>query len=600
MADPGLPAELRRAVNTRINFREGIDRPEEDRARWVKKSAIGKLLLDENLITPEQLERALEEQRRNGGKIGTNLVKLGYISESTLAQFLGRQFNVEAIDLQKTDIDPECVDLVPYEIAKKYLDLPIGRDGDKLVVAMANPDNLFALDGIKFITSMDVEPMVCPESSLIAAIEESYANPDLLGELIKDLDVQELELVETRDEEEVGLTQLKVQVEEAPVVKLINGLVTDAVIRGASDIHIEPFENMLRVRYRIDGVLKDMIYPPVRMRAALISRVKILADLDIAERRLPQDGRIKAKIGGNVVDIRVSTVPTIFGEKIVMRILDKERLPLDLSRLGFQPKALEAFLGAIENPFGIVLVTGPTGSGKTTTLYSALTRLNTMDVNIMTVEDPVEYNLEGINQVNVRTEIGMNFARALRSFLRQDPNIIMVGEIRDQETAQVAIKAALTGHLVLSTVHTNDAASAVVRLIHMGIEPFLVSTACRSIVAQRLVRKICPNCREKAEYHPEALRGVGLTPEEIGSMTIYRGKGCPDCNETGYQGRIGLYEVMPVSWKIRELILENATGAQIKEQAVSEGMITLRDDGLMKIRAGLTTPEEVLKETSLE
>jgi type IV pilus assembly protein PilB len=584
----------------RINFRERTDRQRAPRERPQKKSAIGQLLVNEGLITPEQLDKALEEQKRKGGKIGSNLVRLGYISESTLAQFLGRQFNMKAIDLSSSEIDPECVSMIPFEIARKYLALPISREGNRLYVAMANPDNVFALDGIKFITSMDVEPMVCPESSILSAIEEYYRTPDILDELIKDLDVMDLELVETEEEEEIGLNQLKIQVEEAPVVKLINGLITDAVRRNASDIHIEPFESMLRIRYRIDGVLRDMIYPPVRLKAALISRVKILADLDIAEHRLPQDGRIKARIGGNVVDIRVSTVPTIFGEKIVMRILDKEQLPLDLTRLGFQEGALEKFLAGIKNPYGIVLVTGPTGSGKTTTLYSALTKLNTLEVNIMTVEDPVEYNLEGINQVNVHADIGMNFARALRAFLRQDPNIIMVGEIRDQETAQVATKAALTGHLVLSTVHTNDASSAIVRLIHMGIEPFLVATACRLILAQRLVRKVCPNCAEEAHYPLDALKKVGLTMEEGEEYHFLRGKGCEDCNRTGYKGRTGLYEVMPISQGIRDLILQSASSSKIKEKAIEEGMMTLRADGLAKLKAGLTTLEEVLKETTLD
>jgi type IV pilus assembly protein PilB len=583
-----------------INFKESLEEKNDQVGRWEKKNAIGKLLVDEDLITSEQLERALEEQRRFGGKIGSNLIKLGYISESTLAQFLGKQFNIPAIDLNTCEIDLDCVVMVPQDIAKKYLALPIFKEDNRLIVAMANPDNVFAIDGIKFITSMDVEPVVCPESTLLSAIDEHYSTPDILDDLIKDLDVMDLELVETTEEEEIGLTQLKAQVEEAPVVKLINGLLTDAVRRMASDIHIEPFESMLRVRYRIDGVLRDMIYPPLRLKAALISRVKILADLDIAERRMPQDGRIKAKIGGNVVDIRVSTIPTIFGEKIVMRILDKEQLPLDLTVLGFQENAIEKFNAGIENPYGIVLVTGPTGSGKTTTLYSALTKLNTMKVNIMTVEDPVEYNLEGINQVNVKSEIGMNFARVLRSFLRQDPNIIMVGEIRDQETAQVAIKAALTGHLVLSTVHTNDAASAVVRLVQMGIEPFLVSTACRLIVAQRLVRKVCSNCGEEIEYHPEALREVGLDPERYEGAKFLKGKGCEECNETGYKGRVGLYEVMPINQGIRELILENASSNRIKEQAVIEGMVTLREDGLLKLQEGVTTLEEVFKETSLD
>ncbi len=584
----------------KTNFKGDVPDQRERMEEWEKSSGIGQLLVEEKLITNEQLEEALKEKKRYGGKIGSHLVRLGYISEATLSQFLGKQFKISSIDLATCEIDRACVEMIPQDIARKYLALPVFREGNKLIVAMANPDNVFAIDGIKFITSMEVEPMVCPESTLLSAIDEQYSTPDILDELIRDMDDVDLELVDKSDYEEIGLMQLKAQVEEAPVVKLINGLLTDAVKRLASDIHIEPFENMVRVRYRIDGVLQDMIYPPARLKAALISRVKILADLDIAERRLPQDGRIKARMGGSVVDIRVSTIPTIFGEKIVMRILDKEQLPLDLSRLGFQDNALKQFESGISNPYGIVLVTGPTGSGKTTTLYSALTRLNTMKVNIMTVEDPVEYNLEGINQVHVRSEIGMDFARALRSFLRQDPNIIMVGEIRDHETAQVAIKAALTGHLVLSTVHTNDAPSAVVRLVQMGIEPFLVSTACRLIIAQRLVRKICKHCSEEVQYHPEAFREIGMDPDETGGYRLRKGKGCDECNDTGYKGRVGLYEVMPVTQRIRELILENASSAKIKEKAVNDGMITLRADGLAKIKEGITTLEEVLRETSFD
>jgi type IV pilus assembly protein PilB len=440
--------------------------------------------------------------------------------------------------------------------------------------------------------------VVAGEYSLRMAIDKYYeVTNDRLGDLLEELEEQDVEVVE--EEEEVYSTmQLQAQVEEAPVVRLINGFLTDAVRRGASDIHIEPYEKDLRVRYRIDGALQEIMKPPIRMKAALISRVKILADLNIAERRVPQDGRIKIKIGRKVIDFRVSTLPTLFGEKIVLRILDKGNLTLDLEKFGMEKKAETDFLEAISKPYGMVLVTGPTGSGKTTTLYSALSRINTDEVNIMTAEDPVEYNLHGINQVQVRTEIGMTFAAALRAFLRQDPNIVMVGEIRDLETGGIAVKAALTGHLVLSTLHTNDAASTITRMIDMGIEPFNVASALNCITAQRLVRRICSNCRAEATYSAEVLRAARLTEEQIGSMTFFKGEGCDACNGSGYSGRQGLYEVMPMTSDLRRMILQRASTDELKQTAVDQGMITLRDDGLAKVRKGITTLDEVIKETA--
>ncbi len=563
------------------------------------KDAFGEFLVNEGLISREQLEQALEQQRVRGGRIGNNLIQLGYITEETLTEFLGKKFHVTAVNLSKIEIDPRCTQLIDGEIARRYLALPILKNGKRLTVAMADPNNIFAVDGIKFVTGLDVEPVICPESAILEALQKYYEEDDALASILKDLDNLELELVEEEADEEIGINQLREQIEEAPVVRLINGVLTDAVRRDASDIHIEPYEKNLRVRYRIDGTLRDMMYPPARMKSALISRVKILADLDIAERRQPQDGRIKLKMGSTMIDVRVSTIPVIFGEKIVMRILNRDSLNLDLSQLGFRMKALNDFQEAIKRPYGIVLVTGPTGSGKTTTLYSAITLLNTQEVNISTAEDPVEYNLEGINQVQIHSEIGLTFAKVLRSFLRQDPNIIMIGEVRDQETANIAIKAALTGHLVLSTVHTNDAPSAIVRLLDMGVAPFLVGSALNIVVAQRLVRKICPLCRERVTYPEEVLIQAGLAPEEIGDLEVYRGRGCPECNNTGYRGRDGIYEVMPISPTIRDMIIRNASSTEIKRQAEQEGMLTLRQNGIIKFKSGISTLEEVLKETSL-
>ncbi len=556
------------------------------------------MLLRESLITREQLDKALKEQKQGGTRIGFSLVSSGAISETELTRLLSRQYRVPAVDLSEVEVDEKILQLVPADFAGKHLILPLRRVGRTLTVAMVNPTDLSVVDDLKFITRFDVDAVVAGEYSLRMAIDKYYeVTNDRLGDLLEELEEQDVELVE--EEEEVYSTmQLQAQVEEAPVVRLINGFLTDAVRRGASDIHIEPYEKELRVRYRIDGVLQEIMKPPIRMKAALISRVKILADLNIAERRVPQDGRIKIKIGRKVIDFRVSTLPTLFGEKIVLRILDKSNLTLDLEKFGMEQKAETDFLDAISRPYGMVLVTGPTGSGKTTTLYSALNRINTDLVNIMTAEDPVEYNLHGINQVQVRTDIGMTFAAALRAFLRQDPNIIMVGEIRDLETGGIAVKASLTGHLVLSTLHTNDAASTITRMIDMGLEPFNVASALNCITAQRLVRRICSNCRAEATYTPEVLRAARITEEQAASMTFFRGEGCDACNGSGYSGRQGLYEVMPMTPGLRRMILQGESTDELNRTAIEHGMITLREDGLVKVRKGITTLDEVIKETA--
>ena len=560
---------------------------------------IGELLLREGLISREDLDQALQQQKETGTRLGFALVTSGALSEADLTRVLSMQYHVPAVELSETEIDPKILRLVPADFASKHLILPLRRVGRTLTVAMANPTDLSVIDDLKFVTRFDIDAVVAGEYTLRKAIDRYYEiSNDGLGDLLDEWEEEEVELVD--DEEfEVSAVELALQVEEAPVVRLINGILADAVKRGASDVHIEPYETELRIRYRIDGTLREIVKPPLRMKAALISRVKILADLNIAERRVPQDGRIKLKIGRRVVDFRVSTLPVLFGEKIVLRILDQGSLSLDLEKFGMTPKAEKDFLHAIAQPFGMVLVTGPTGSGKTTTLYSALNHLNTGDTNIMTVEDPVEYNLPGINQVQVRPDIGMSFARALRAFLRQDPNIIMVGEIRDLETGGIAVKAALTGHLVLSTLHTNDAASTVTRMIDMGIEPFNVASAVKLITAQRLVRRICNNCRVEATYDQSLLDASGFTSEEIKTTTFFTGEGCEACNDTGYAGRQGLYEVMAMNSELRQHVLKGASTDEIKATAVADGMITLRMDGLQKVCAGITTLDEVIKETSL-
>jgi len=560
---------------------------------------LGQLLLDNKLITEQDLKRALETQAKNGERIGSALVKLGVLSEDQLVSFLSKHFGVPLINLSEYKIDPSLTKFIPHDIASKYLVFPVAKVGATLTIAMADPSNVFAIDDIKFMTGYNVEPVIASESAIRAAIAEHYGDHDMLQtvmETLKTSDTEEVDLLQEA-EEEVDLSELKQAVEEAPVVKLVNAILNEAVERRSSDIHIEPYEKGFRVRYRIDGMLYDIMKPPPKMRAALTSRIKIMADLDIAERRLPQDGRIKLKVKGRAIDLRVSTVPTIFGEKIVMRILDRGSLVLDLTKLGFEQKALEDFNEAIHAPYGMVLVTGPTGSGKTTTLYSALSTINKVDVNIMTVEDPVEYNLHGINQIQVKDEIGLTFASALRAFLRQDPDIIMVGEIRDFETAEIAVKAALTGHLVLSTLHTNDAPSTISRLLNMGVEPFLVSASVLLILAQRLCRKICPQCKEEDNVPLPALVEMGFSEEEAKTVRCFRGRGCSACGGTGYKGRIALYEVMPIKEEIKELILEGASATEIKRTAIRLGMKTLRMSGLTKLKEGVTTVEEVMRVT---
>ena len=554
---------------------------------------IANQLIESSLISQDQLELALTEQGQSGGSLGYNLVKTGAISEKAFSEFLSQQYQVPAVDLDELEAEEHSVELIPSEVATKFQVVPISREGRVLTLAMANPDNIFAIDDIKFITGLEVRPVVATETAIKRAIDRFYDSADSLAEVMRDIEEDDFEVVEDMDED---LALAEAQSEDAPVVKLVNSLISDAVNKGASDIHIEPFERSMRVRFRIDGQLHEMMSPPVKMRGAITSRIKIMAELDIAEKRVPQDGRIKIRIGSKKIDLRVSSLPTIFGEKIVMRILDKSNLEIDLTKLGFQPEALEKFLKAIESPYGMVIVTGPTGSGKTTTLYSALHRINLPHHNIMTAEDPVEYNLEGINQVNVHEEIGLTFASSLKAFLRQDPNIIMVGEIRDLETGSIAVKAALTGHLVLSTLHTNDAASTINRMIDMGIEPFLVASSTNLIQAQRLIRRLCESCKEKDQIHPEVLRELNI-PDET-PFDIFEPVGCPKCSNTGYKGRTGLYEIMPISPEIRDMILNRCSSTEINEQAVKEGMLTLRADGVEKLKAGQTSVEEVLRETT--
>jgi type IV pilus assembly protein PilB len=581
---------------------------------------IGELLLKEKRITPEQLQEALNYQRQNGGKLGFNLVKLGYVKDEEITSLLSKQYGVPSIALGQFEIDPAVVKLVPAETAQKYQIVPLSRAGATLTIAMTDPTNVFAMDDIKFMTGYNVEPVVASETAVVDAITKYYggknaaastvakvdAGPSALELASKSLDEMSMLAdagdVEVLEEfEEISAEALAKQGEEAPVIKLVNVILMSAIQKGASDIHIEPYEKELRVRYRIDGILYNIMAPPMKFRDAITSRIKIMSKLDIAEKRLPQDGRIKIRFqdDGQLrdIDFRVSCLPTLFGEKIVMRLLDKNKLMLDMTKLGFEQESLTKFETAIAKPWGMVLVTGPTGSGKTNTLYSAISKVNTMETNIMTAEDPVEFNLVGVNQVQVRENIGLNFAAALRSFLRQDPNTILVGEIRDFETAEIAVKAALTGHLVLSTLHTNDAPSTVNRLMNMGIEPFLVASSLQLICAQRLVRRICANCKEPHPTPPQALVQAGFSPEDAKSIVPNKGKGCDKCNKTGYKGRVGLYEVMEVTEELRELILVGASALELRRKAVDEGMITLRNSGLRKVRDGLTTIDEVVRET---
>jgi type IV pilus assembly protein PilB len=601
---------------------------------------IGEILFREGVITAEQLTKALQEQKQNGTRIGYNLVKLGFVQEIELTKMLAKQHKMPAVDLSRFEVDPKIAKMIPNDLAQKNLVIPLKRDGRTLTVAIADPTNLGVLEDLKFITRYDIFPVLAGEYTLRTLIEKIYGATDeaqmaSLMDTISELEdgaAGDIEVVD-QTEEEVSQAALQAQMEDAPVVKLINAILTDAVKRGASDIHFECFEHEIRVRYRIDGALLEVMKPPMKLKAALISRFKIMSLLNIAERRVPQDGRIKLKIGAKVIDFRVSTLPTLFGEKIVLRILDKGNLTFDLEKFGIEPRAEADLMEAVSNPYGMVLVTGPTGSGKTTTLYSALSKVNNIDVNIMTAEDPVEYNLFGINQVLVRNEIGMTFAAALKAFLRQDPNIIMVGEIRDLETGGIAIKAALTGHMVLSTLHTNSAPETVTRLLDMGLEPFNVASALNLILAQRLVRRICSNCKMQYDPPKEELTAAKVTRETtmrelrfteralrdakakatkealpylenlsldttIGQLGFFKGAGCDACNGTGLKGRQGVYEVMVMTPHIRKLVMQNVGAADIRDGAVEEGMLTLRMDAWLKVMKGLTTTEQMIRETS--
>ena len=569
---------------------------------------LGELLVRSGRIDQTQLNEALALQKDQGGRVGTNLVKLGYLTEKQLVDSLSQHFKVPSVDLNGLDIDDAVLKIIPADLARKYTILPVSKTGATITVAMIDPTNVFAMDDVKFMTGYRVEPVIASESAIRVTIDRYYGSTHAieLKKVMEDLSEEsatgtDLEVLE--EEEDLDLATLEEESEQAPVVKLVKLVLTDAIKRGASDIHIEPYEKEYRVRYRIDGILYEMMHPPLKLKEAITSRCKIMARLDIAEKRLPQDGRIKikTKISGKSKDLdyRVSVLPTLFGEKIVMRLLDKDKLMLDMTKLGFEAESLRKFEAAILKPYGMVLVTGPTGSGKTNTLYSALQRINTPEVNIMTAEDPVEFNLSGINQVQTREQIGLNFAAALRSFLRQDPNIVLVGEIRDFETAEVAIKAAMTGHLVLSTLHTNDAPSSISRLMNMGIEPFLVATSVHLIVAQRLVRRICTFCKEPLEVPPAALVQAGFSEHESRTLKLFRGRGCERCSNTGYKGRVGLYEVLEIEDELREMILSGGSAFELRQKAVQLGMMTLRGSGLQKIRDGMSTLEEVVRETVL-
>jgi len=564
-------------------------------------SRLGDRLVAEKLISTDQLQRALAEQKGGADKLGTILVRLNFITEDSLVSFLSKQYAMPAITVAQVDPDPDVLKLVPEQIAKKHSVLPIKRIGNVLTLAMADPTNVFALDDVGFMTGLQIQPVVASEAAIRKAFERLYETGGSVNDMMSELEEADSD-VEVVEEGETAFSKadvfdLKESADEAPVVRLINMILTDAIRRGASDIHLEPYEKVFRVRFRIDGVLHEIMTPPKRLEAALTSRVKIMATMDIAERRLPQDGRIKLRYHQREIDFRVSTLPTIFGEKTVMRILDKEALQLDLGALGFDPWSLEQFSKAIHSPYGMILITGPTGSGKTTTLYSAIHTINSPDINIMTAEDPVEYNLKGVNQVQVNDEIGRTFAACLRSFLRQDPDVILVGETRDLETAQIGIRAALTGHLVLSTLHTNDCPSTPARLLDMGIPPFLVSSSLQLILAQRLGRKICKDCKEPYEASEESLAPYGHVPQGLGTVNFYKGKGCQTCNFTGMKGRVAIYEVMPVTTELRDLMLRNATTAEIRDTACSQGMKTLRQNALQKVVDGVTTVEEVLRVT---
>jgi type IV pilus assembly protein PilB len=559
---------------------------------------LGGMLVKAGKISQNELDQALEIQKKNNGKLSDILIEIGAIAdEEELFQFVGKQLNIGALRLSDVELNPEVVKLIPLDIARKFNVIAISRIGKTLIVAISDPNNIYVLDAIKFITGCNIQPVISPEKSIQKAIEAYYHDTGAIDEILKGLENEGLEVIES--EELPSEQDLQSQVQDKPLVRLVDGIITDAIRRNASDIHIEIYEKRIRVRYRVDGLLQEMAPLPFKYRAAIVSRIKIMADLDISERRLPQDGRIKVRVGERAIDIRLSVLPTMFGEKVVMRILDPKSLMVDLTKLGFPETGLKEFTRAINLPYGMILVTGPTGSGKTTTLYSALKQVNNPKVNILTAEDPIEFNFDGINQVQVKPDIGLTFASSLRSFLRQDPDIIMVGEVRDEETAEIAIRAALTGHLVFSTLHTNDAPSTLNRLLDMNIPNYLVASAVRLIMAQRIVRKICNHCKEEISVDPETWEMLGVDEEQRKDFKVYRGKGCQECNNTGYSGRTGIFEVMPLTRELERLILSRASSQDLKEQAKTEGMLTLRDAVIEKLKNGITSVEEVLAATTL-
>jgi len=556
---------------------------------------IGELLVKENLLTAEQLRKARDGARTQGSRLGAQITQLGYLDENDLTEFVAKQYGVPSINLEEFEIDPAVIRLIPEDVATKHTVIPVNRAGSTLILATSDPSNIFALDDIKFLTGYNIQAVVAAEDAIRRAIDKYYDQSTSLEEVMGDFDDSDIDLIHDDDDVDVG--ELAKASEDAPVVKLVNLILTDAVKKAASDIHVEPYEKSFRVRYRIDGVLYEVMKPPMKLKNAITSRVKIMSELDIAERRLPQDGRIKLKMGrGKEMDFRVSVLPTLFGEKIVLRLLDKSNLQLDMTKLGFKEEQLDTFKNAIHQPYGMVLVTGPTGSGKTTTLYSALSELNKVSENLSTAEDPVEFNLPGINQVQMHDEIGLNFAAGLRAFLRQDPDIIMVGEIRDFETAEIAVKAALTGHMVLSTLHTNDAPSTINRLLNMGIEPFLVASSVNCIVAQRLARRICEECKETdPEVETNALIEAGMDEDSARNAVPVIGRGCRNCSETGFRGRIAIYEVMPMHEELKEFVLNGASALDLKREAIRLGMKSLRQSAFEKLSEGITTLSEVLR-----
>jgi type IV pilus assembly protein PilB len=565
-------------------------------------SRLGELLVKEDLITPLQLKKAMDSQRSRGGRLGHELTKLGYIDENELTSFLSKQYGVPSINLGDIELDPDVLKLLPKEVVTRHQVIPVNKSGNTLIVAMADPSNIFAVDDIKFITKFHIEVVVASEQAIADAIDKYYTSNVSFDEVMMDFEAEDEEFeFEDDADEDINVLDLEKSAGDAPVVKLVNLILLDAIRKNASDIHVEPYEKQLRIRYRIDGVLYEVMKPPIKLKHAITSRLKIMSSLDIAERRLPQDGRIKMKMGrGKEMDFRVSVLPVLWGEKVVMRLLDKSNLQLDMTKLGFEERVLADYKNEIYKPYGMILITGPTGSGKTTTLYSTLSELNKSTTNICTAEDPIEFNLFGINQVQMHDDIGLNFSSSLRSFLRQDPDVIMVGEIRDFETAEIAVKAALTGHLVLSTLHTNDAPSSVSRLLNMGVEPFLVASSVNLIGAQRLVRKLCVDCKEPIDVPEQVLIDLGVPPSDVPDFNVMRGTGCRTCNNTGYKGRIAVYEIMVVTEELKEFILNGASTLELKREAIRQGMKSLRMSALGKLGEGMTSVEEVVRSTAAD